>query len=480
MKTLLLAMVAAFLSMGLFAQQPLSENHFSFIKENQTGHPVQPYPGVFSTNETIWVQDSSYFYLGDSHNDDGWILRSRSVVTQRDSSGNAVNSLFDFYDDATEAWSKAINMTSTYFQNNKEHTRLESPWNSDTQTWNDTLVYLIFNEDGALLLQVDKSWDFSNNHFTNGNKRVYNMVADSSYYDLTSYSLNMNTNLWELTFNERHYFNENHKDTLIVQRSWSSYSNEWLNIAKFFYTYDNGQKVTSLTMDWDSYLNIWVNERNTQYSYNTNGAVVLRLDKLWNTDSATWENLQQYNYYYNDAGNLDSLISMEWNSEQELWENYSRQIISRENDGNNTITLQQYWNGDTQQWENNSQTDIVNEAGINTEYTRQVWNNETEDWKNNAKYEFYWSEIEVHGIDEETANNITLYPNPANETISVLTPPSLSNNILSIYTLNGQLIKTVALNSIFSTIDISNIPSGLYFARFSTNHGIITKRFIKR
>jgi len=475
MKTFLLILLAALLSTGIFAQQ----DQVSLEKANQFEKMVQPYPGVFSTRETKWVQDSSYYYFGDPQNDDGWVLKNRYMVTQRNSAGNVTNSLFHFYDEASGDWTKAIKVANTFFQNNNGHTHLESPWNSDTQTWNDTSTFYGFNEDDIQTLLIYKTWDFSNNHFTNGYKRVYNMVADSSYYEFRSYNLNMNSNLWELSFHEKRYFDEENKDTLVLKQSWSSNSNTWNNLSKIYYQYENGQIVSATGIVWDNYLNQWVNQTYNQYTYNANEDMETMFIQIWNSDSAHWENSQNTNYYFNDSGKTDSVIRAVWNSDQELWKNFSREVTSYETDG--SISIQQYWDSDTQQWENHSRTTSVNnEQGLMTAYTYQNWNSETENWKNNLKYDLFWSEIEVHGIDEEVANRITIYPDPASETITIMMPGSLSNNMLSIYSLSGKLIKSVVINSGLSTIDISVIPSGLYFASFRTNHGIITKRFVKR
>lgn len=475
MKTFLPFLLAVWITTGLLAQQ----HPVSLDKTNQFEKMVQPYPGVFSTRETKWVQDSSYYYLGDSNNDDGWVLKNRYMVAQRDSMGNATNSFYHFYDDATGMWTNAINTSITYYPNNNEHTYFDSPWNSDTQTWNDTSTFYNFNEDGIQTLLIYKTWDFSNNHFTNGYRRVYDKVADSTFYEFKSYNLNMNSNLWELSFHEKHYFDEENKDTLVLQQVWINSSNTWYNIAKFFISYENGLNTSTLVMNWDNQLNIWTNQTYTQYTYNVSGDIETISIQLWESDSSCWVNSQDYHYYYNDLGKIDSLIESSWNSDENSWEYYLREVTTYENDS--TVTIRQLWNNDTQQWEYSYRKITVNdEQGFMTNYTYQTWNNETGNWKNNSKYDFFWSEIEVHGIDEETVNKVTIYPNPASETITVLSPLTLAENRMDIYSVTGQLINTVQTNGNYNTIDISELPPGIYFIRFNTRQGIVTKVFIKR
>ncbi len=480
MKTLLNAIFVVFVSTGLFAQQYLPDKYSSPGENNQSEKKIQPYSGIFNVNEMKWVEDSSYYYFGDPVNDDDWILKSRYVAVQRDSAGNATNSLIQFYSDDNGEWSNAINTSITFFQNNNEHTRLDQPWNSTTETWYDTSSFYNYNEEGTLLEKVFKTWDYSNNKFTNGSKQIYDMVADSFYYVLNSYALDINTNGWYLTYHEIHYFDENNLDTLVLTQSWSS-SYGWHNISKFYYTYDNDLLASTRTMAWDNYLEQWTNQRFSQYSYNDNGDIELLLMQLWNAESESWDNSEKSNHYYNESGSLDSVITVVWNSDQTLWENYSRELISYENNGSQIVSLQQLWNSDTQQWRNlyRSIADYI-ENDIMTKYTFQNWNIETEKWKNNSKYELFWSKIEVYGIDEETASDITIYPNPASETITILAPESLLSNNVKVFSIGGQLVKSILINGSTTTINIDDIPSGLYFIKFNTNRGIVTKQFVKR
>ena len=66
------------------------------------------------------------------------------------------------------------------------------------------------------------------------------------------------------------------------------------------------------------------------------------------------------------------------------------------------------------------------------------------------------------------------------KTITISTPVSLTDNNLSIYSVSGRLVTTVTLYKDVNTIDIRDIPSGLYFVRLKTTNGLVTKKFVKR
>jgi len=190
--------------------------------------------------------------------------------------------------------------------------------------------------------------------------------------------------------------------------------------------------------------------------------------KLWNSETQSWNDSEKYSYFYNTEGTRDSLVLKLWDNDAQLWYYYLRETTTVENNGQRTLTLKQLWDNENRQWNNISLiTKINDENGLLTEYTYNTWDSESEQWKGIAKYEFYWSQIEVHGIDEETANKITIYPNPAEQTITISTPVSLTNNNLSIYSVSGRLVTTVTLYKDVNTIDIRDIPSGLYFVKIT-------------
>ncbi len=74
------------------------------------------------------------------------------------------------------------------------------------------------------------------------------------------------------------------------------------------------------------------------------------------------------------------------------------------------------------------------------------------------------------------AENIKLFPNPASDFIAI-EANSIELKNYSIVNVLGTTIKTGVLPS-DKTIQINNLPKGLYFVRFETTKGMITKRFV--
>lgn len=72
----------------------------------------------------------------------------------------------------------------------------------------------------------------------------------------------------------------------------------------------------------------------------------------------------------------------------------------------------------------------------------------------------------------EEGINFELYPNPASEIISL----KQNASCLEVFDVNGRKIKVISNTS---TIDISDLQSGIYFIRINTDKGEFNKKFIK-
>jgi len=91
----------------------------------------------------------------------------------------------------------------------------------------------------------------------------------------------------------------------------------------------------------------------------------------------------------------------------------------------------------------------------------------------------------VSGFNTTTLSNpdfelskLSVYPNPANNTLNFDMNDSIAINSISIIDVTGKVITPkFDLNS--KTIDVSNLQSGVYFVRFDSEGQSLTKKFIK-
>ncbi len=83
------------------------------------------------------------------------------------------------------------------------------------------------------------------------------------------------------------------------------------------------------------------------------------------------------------------------------------------------------------------------------------------------------------GNFENLNNDFVVYPNPANDVITIQysEQPKTSNRILITNQL-GQIVKEFQTKSISTKIKLGDLPSGIYFIKLEFNNNLITKKLI--
>lgn len=83
----------------------------------------------------------------------------------------------------------------------------------------------------------------------------------------------------------------------------------------------------------------------------------------------------------------------------------------------------------------------------------------------------YVDDVEVKeckkvGIDEEQANDITIYPNPASENITISAPKTYNNLTVKVFNMAGALVSSITLKSAQkANIAIAQLAGGLYIVQ---------------
>lgn len=87
------------------------------------------------------------------------------------------------------------------------------------------------------------------------------------------------------------------------------------------------------------------------------------------------------------------------------------------------------------------------------------------------------------GIEENTDivnNNLSVYPNPANDQLTVATRDNISITGVEIFNLSGALVASEFGASTFSRqINVAGLSTGLYLLRVTTDKGVVTRKLSK-
>jgi len=73
---------------------------------------------------------------------------------------------------------------------------------------------------------------------------------------------------------------------------------------------------------------------------------------------------------------------------------------------------------------------------------------------------------------------ITLYPNPAKNTLQLNTQDKTINQI-NVYTMTGSKVLQLDIDTVSPTVDVSNLASGVYYVQLYSGKNVALKKFVK-
>jgi hypothetical protein len=87
--------------------------------------------------------------------------------------------------------------------------------------------------------------------------------------------------------------------------------------------------------------------------------------------------------------------------------------------------------------------------------------------------------VSTDGTPSQKVKEVILFPNPGSDKLYVRT--SLKGLTLTLFDVQGKCILTNEINASFTTVDVTRIPEGIYFYRFTKNGKILDSgKWIKR
>lgn len=78
--------------------------------------------------------------------------------------------------------------------------------------------------------------------------------------------------------------------------------------------------------------------------------------------------------------------------------------------------------------------------------------------------------------NENLYNLVTIYPNPTSDELTIETSHQATIQILNI---QGQLIKAIDATDSKTSVDVSELSSGMYFVEVKTENGVVVRKFVK-
>jgi hypothetical protein len=239
----------------------------------------------------------------------------------------------------------------------------------------------------------------------------------------------------------------------VLVQTWRN--NNWVDVQKEFYSYNvNGDMTQTIWQLWDTLTSTWVNSWRVPVMMN-NRVVSSYTNQLWDNNGSFWEDQEKADFSFDANGNL--LTENHFNKTFSGWVGSSRYSHTYDSRNLLTSTLSEHMNNGT--WVNNSRrTYTYQPQGNETVAFTEIWSPNLNSWNNFSLVKSYYDCTQV-GLPENGNNKFSIYPNPAGDDITVLSPGRLV--ALSIYDVTGALM----LSSDQSQIDVRSLAAGIYFLK---------------
>lgn len=279
-------------------------------------------------------------------------------------------------------------------------------------------------------------------------------------------------------YNQTTWYFYNAKGLLIKDSTYSANPPAW--VGKWVYEYDaNDNRTAASFYVYDSTLAQWVKsaeETMTYYPNSTNSNLLKTQVFANNTIKDTFGytgNHMEYTYYER----------LSYDATNQLWKPNQKNIATVDADGYyDTLTIYSY----------NAQTKAYKLTfSITTTYsadhrrlTDTQWDYDatTQSLQYYATTTYYYENYPFPvGIEDMDNASIVLYPNPAKDQLNIQLQDNDELQLL-IYNINGQLLKQQQITDHKATVDLQQIPEGMYRAVFYNKYSepIYSRSFIKQ
>lgn len=307
-------------------------------------------------------------------------------------------------------------------------------------------------------------------------------------------------------------------------------NNEWKQKSQNLFLFDQqGDLEEKVNFYWHPLTKQWEQQRHEYYQYNANKQ--LTAIEAEHNLNGNWQKVTLTEYQYNSMGDADTILQSDWNGS--AWEparlthqEFAANFLTKKLDYqlvNNVWSLHQseeityyqqlvservikeYENGLLERthtyeysYQNGQVSEVVHKVTTNQitltqsveEFTYNSNGRLTE--KNvktlglfglspNKRYTYLYQSVGTAVEENETASKLKIYPNPVIDQFKIDNPDGEDLQSIDIYNMNGKWIRTETHLSEFSTIQVGELPKGLYLIQLKNSAGqvIATQQLVK-
>ncbi len=301
--------------------------------------------------------------------------------------------------------------------------------------------------------------------------------------------------------NKLKYVYKNNSKGQLVQRihfSWSASRKDWNPNYLYTFGYNSFKfEVEQLIDTWNNDTNKWQLGRKNETSYTTDGVIVSNYTYSWNYILGTWKRRTDFWIEYDSLGRISRDMKTNIGSSQlrefqyDSIGNYTIFISSSPpwignyiphlkdvktvNDVGEEVVNERY-NKVNGKWVPKIRSEnIFSDLGLTKETRLFSWDEEILDWDMTGRKHYFYSQLAT-GNRLNVNEEVEIFPNPTSGLINIngLKQPA----VVRIFSIQGQLLKSK--HKVESTIDISDLPTGVYILSLSSGETVLKKTIIKK
>ncbi|MFA5814497.1 MAG: T9SS type A sorting domain-containing protein [Bacteroidales bacterium] len=285
---------------------------------------------------------------------------------------------------------------------------------------------------------------------------------------------------WNPYQKEEFFFNDQGKQTMYLRFLWDASRRDWTYHTKSEWTYDSLGTQTlyaNFAWTWVKKEYVWkeADRKKTEYVYDSAGNQVSSTVYNWEPGYKKWTRYVQRKKSFDLAGNLIRDVNYRWSAGTDGWlgndsaewaYDYAGHVVSEaryNRSSGNLADLHRF--GKTER--------VFDSAGDQIQETHYYWDTETKTFNLETK-DFYYYRTSTTGTQDIPADPIQIFPNP---TTGILNLSGLAKPAdVKIFSLQGMLIRTI--HQVENTVDISDLPAGVYILNISESNHTLVKNFI--
>ncbi len=460
MKKLLLLTLLA-ISTGSFSQ-----NTKKLIEIIKAGGKVdfellKPKSAQAAKTNAIIQKIDSVLHWGFNTSSGGWYStpNNKSTLYLYDANNNNTGFTSQYF---FSSWMNSSKQDITYNASNKMTQDLYSTWNGSSwdNDYNKTYTYSaqqnLTNELGVDWVssawqndwKATYTYDANNNMLTKA-RETYTLSAwVKDYKDIYTYNAaNLpitytyqtgNGASWLNSSRETYVYDMSNNPVLFTLETWSN--SAWVNDLQATFTVVASNVTAILVQTWTG--STWANDTKGTMTYNAANKPLIETYQTWS--GSTWVNDYRYIHTYDANNNETSQSYQEWLSGTWKISNYYGKVW----DANNFyyVNVQRFYN---------SGGGPVNYGDSAITYYKTVV-----------------------GIKENLSlsNHLSIYPNPSKGVFTIENATDITS--INVYNTQGTQVFETKIESRNAKLDLSNLPSGMYFIRVNEGNSHIIRKVI--